>query len=41
VENDKVIATTAYAKASYFSGGVLTARTYMKTTDAAFFSVLI
>jgi hypothetical protein len=40
-KNDKVIATTAYAKASYFAGGVLTCKTYMRTTDTAFFSVLI
>ena len=39
--NNKVVATTAYAKASHFSGGVLTAKIYMRTTDTAFFYVLI
>ena len=29
-KNDRVIATTAYAKASYFAGGVLTCKTYMR-----------
>jgi hypothetical protein len=40
-KNDKVAFTTAYAKPSYFSGGVMVAKMFMTPTDTAFFSVLI
>jgi len=40
-KNDKVAFTTAYAKPSYFYGGVMVAKMCMTPTDTAFFSVLV
>ena len=37
-KNNKVQFTTSYSK-SGFTGGVMIAKTYMETTDTAFFSV--